>query len=174
MVSTRRQCYLFRCCLKTKSFSFQIYTTQSVIHLFDLSRPWPRSRYDPGHILTATSRRDPRGFKGAASPPRYRDSTGSVTAVSETRAQNHGNTSQQVPNMFYALLSNSRYARDSVVGIRLRAGRLGVRIPAGASFPFSTTPRPALGPRKSPIQWVLRFFPGGIAPGALSWPLTSI
>ena len=62
----RGQCYLFRCCLK--SFSFQIHTTQIVIHLSDLSRPWPGSLYDPGYTLTATSRRDPRGFKGAASP----------------------------------------------------------------------------------------------------------
>jgi hypothetical protein len=57
---------------------------------------------------------------------------------------------------------------------RLRAGRPGVRIPAGMwFFPFSKTPKPALGPTQLHIQCI----PGGYSPGgtvaaAVSWTWT--
>ena len=61
--------------------------------------------------------------------------------------------------------------RDSSVGIvtRLRAGRSGVRIPAGARY-FSLFPENVeAGCGAHPVscfQWVLGGFPGGKAPGA--------
>jgi hypothetical protein len=47
-------------------------------------------------------------------------------------------------------------------GAGLRAGWSVVRVSAGAgNFPFTTAPRPALGPTQPPIQWVQGLFPWG-------------
>ena len=55
-------------------------------------------------------------------------------------------------------------SRNGVVGVetRLRDGRPGFRIPVGGQeiFLFPKTPREALGPTQSPIQWAQGFFSG--------------
>ena len=58
----------------------------------------------------------------------------------------------------------------------LRAGRSGVRIPAGARelLPFQKTSRPAGEPTQPLVQWIPCSFPGGEAVGASDIPLRSL
>jgi len=57
----------------------------------------------------------------------------------------------------------------------LRAGRFGVRIPAGArSQVFFKMSRPAMGDIQRPIRWVPEFVTWGTVVSACFYPLISI
>jgi hypothetical protein len=79
-----------------------------------------------------------------------------------------------------------QYSEGSVTGIRyvpcfMGLSQSALRLTTGwevwGSNPggvrdFLYPARPALGPKQHPIQWVLRFIPGGKAAGAWRWPST--
>jgi len=66
---------------------------------------------------------------------------------------------------------HKRRCRASVFGIqtRLRSGRSGVRIRAGARDTSSSN-----RPMQPLLQWEPGFFPGSKAVGPWCWPITSI
>jgi hypothetical protein len=60
------------------------------------------------------------------------------------------------------------YLLDGIM-TRLRVGRSGVRIAAGARYFFFVTYSPVLGPAQSPIQWVAWVVSRSKVAGAWSW-----